>query len=410
MWAYNNSGYVILQNVIEQASGLSLEDYSRRFFFGPAGMASATFGNHAPGWSATFSGGEPLPIEYVNAGTAGSVKAPAVDMARYLRLLLHDGRAEGERVLAPAAFAQMGVRQYPNNRFDELGGIVFGLGFRVGLPGLEYAGSCLSHDGETIAFHSQLIVLKDQGLAVFVSSNTESPDSFADDVARGILQIALQNLRGLGTPAGTRATTAVVGKTRAELAAFAGKYAPGFSGYDTFTATDQGLEWTRGAGGPNPATSLLQARADGRFATSDGNLQIDFQTVGGRSVAILYVTRTWWTDHYVLGEKIAPAAPTATWQARVGEYVWINQWPIDYLLLGDGSARTVRLDLRDGVLLLGAPGGEPDVIVPETDTLAFTTGVGFALGRNRGDAVRIEKNGGTETLWFRGKAARKVGP
>jgi carboxyl-terminal processing protease len=326
-------------------------------------------------------------------------------MARYLRMLIHEGLGDRGRVLAPSAFREMLVQQYPDSKFDEYGANIYGLGFKLRIPSLDYAGSSISHAGATMVFHSQLTVLKDQGLGVFVSANTLGSDDLVNSASEEILQIALEQLRGLAPPTTSQTSpVTVISMSRAELESHAGLYAPGLGGYDKIVATDQGLEWTAGAGGANPATDLLLPRANGRFAPAAGGpVELEFQTISNRSVLIANLTEAGWINRFISGEKISPAPLSPAWQHRVGDYVWVNLPTNDYNLSiwGQDLIGKVRLEIRDGVLLLGS-----DVIVPASDTLAFTAGISAELGRGHGDAIRVETSGGIETLWFRGQAAR----
>ncbi|MFA5263785.1 MAG: serine hydrolase domain-containing protein, partial [Opitutaceae bacterium] len=405
MMAYSNSAYTLLQNVIENASGLSLVDYGRQLVFGPTGMEASTFGNDAPAWTSGFIAGQAMPTEYVNVGTAGSVKSSATDMARYLRLLIHEGLGDHGRVLAPSVFRQMLVRQYPDDAFDGYGNSIWGLGFQMGTSALDYAGSNFGHSGATQVFRSQLTVLKDQGLGVFVVSNTTSPSDFPEVVSREILRIALQQLRGLIPPAPLESTSAtIVSKTQAELEIYAGLYAPGFGGYDKIVATDGGLEWTRAAGTATPTTARLLPCADGRFVpASGGPFQFEFKTIANRSVMIMHATNDGWVDRSICSEKLSLSPLSPAWQQRVGDYVWINLAANSYapLILGTEGAERVRLEVRDGLLLFGG-----EVVVPTSDMLAFTAGIGSSLGRGRGDALQADVSDGIGTLWFRGQAAR----
>ena len=42
-WAYSNSGYALLQNLVENVTGEGFDAYTREHLFGPMGMASTTF-------------------------------------------------------------------------------------------------------------------------------------------------------------------------------------------------------------------------------------------------------------------------------------------------------------------------------------------------------------------------------
>jgi CubicO group peptidase (beta-lactamase class C family) len=79
--AYSNSGYVLLQNLVEHVTGQDFDAYTREHLFAPMGMSSTTFDDASVpaaalsrGYQVVTGAGEATherPREYVNAGTAG---------------------------------------------------------------------------------------------------------------------------------------------------------------------------------------------------------------------------------------------------------------------------------------------------------------------------------------------------
>lgn len=66
----------------------------------------------------------------------------------------------------------------------------FGLNWLVKLPGLDYLGSVISHNGGTINFMSTMLILPQQQLGVVILSNSYGSIEFIEKIAKDILQAA----------------------------------------------------------------------------------------------------------------------------------------------------------------------------------------------------------------------------
>jgi CubicO group peptidase (beta-lactamase class C family) len=115
-WLYNNNLYLAAGLVIERLSGRSWDDYVTERLLRPLGMtrASTTIralereGNVAGPHMRLGGGVRVVPYRNIdNAGPAGSINASALDMAQWLRFQIDSGRVGGQRLLAPAQFAEM---------------------------------------------------------------------------------------------------------------------------------------------------------------------------------------------------------------------------------------------------------------------------------------------------------------
>jgi hypothetical protein len=102
-------------------------------------------------------------------------------MARWMRMLLGGGALDGQRVLAPETFREMCTVTFRNA--GEVGGLAHGF-FRLRYGRYE----SLEHGGDTLAFHSGLVVLPEAGLGVFVTTNTDTGQELAGDLPRLVFQ------------------------------------------------------------------------------------------------------------------------------------------------------------------------------------------------------------------------------
>ena len=140
-WAYNNSAFVLVQNLVEHVTGQGFASYTRRHLFGPMGMRGTTYDDAAvPSANLTHNyealrDGDgmrviPKPREYVNGWAAGSVVSSATDMAGYLKTMIAGGAAPGGRILRASTLRQMTTPQ--TNLPLDIAPFRMGLGWWVG--------------------------------------------------------------------------------------------------------------------------------------------------------------------------------------------------------------------------------------------------------------------------------------
>ncbi|HEY8574390.1 serine hydrolase domain-containing protein [Phenylobacterium sp.] len=145
---------------------------SRRGLPGPAPASIAGDFSDAYRWNGTRY--EKRGFEYIgHIAPAGSASSSAGDMARYMIMLLNNGQLNGVTVFGPRAAQafRTPLRPTPNG----ING--WAHGFMVyDLPG-GYRG--YGHGGATIFFHSNMVVVPQLNLGIFVSTNTESGSALA---------------------------------------------------------------------------------------------------------------------------------------------------------------------------------------------------------------------------------------
>jgi len=103
-WSYSNTGYIVLGQIAEKATGQPVGDLLRARVFGPAGLRATTFetgpriaGRHAHGYDTLGSKSvrDVSVIDQTWAWTAGAIVSNTDDLARFYRALL------GGRMLRP---------------------------------------------------------------------------------------------------------------------------------------------------------------------------------------------------------------------------------------------------------------------------------------------------------------------
>ncbi|MFW6078975.1 MAG: serine hydrolase, partial [Gemmatimonadota bacterium] len=115
-FGYQNLMYLAAGRIVARVSGMSWDEYIERRIFDPLGMdASSTSVDALAGLSNVARphaeiDDEVRPIEYRdidNIAPAGSINSNAIDMAKWVRVQLADGRFEDETLLSGAVMAEM---------------------------------------------------------------------------------------------------------------------------------------------------------------------------------------------------------------------------------------------------------------------------------------------------------------
>ncbi len=165
--AYSNYGFTLAGYVVERASGESFASYIQQHIIAPLGMTHSTFQQPLPAELAALmaksyrrSDQPPIaPFETILA-PAGALSATADDMSRFLRALMNGGELDGVRILPKARLDEM-VAPQSSSPAGHMG-LVF--------IGKKIAGrEAIWHNGETMAFFSDLEFFPADGIGIFVS-------------------------------------------------------------------------------------------------------------------------------------------------------------------------------------------------------------------------------------------------
>lgn len=198
--SYSNYGAALAGEAAAFVSGKTFERRVEDEIAMPLGMTSTTFreprperrglpaamperlrGDVAIGYSWRNAGFFPDDYEYVGQiAPAGSASSTAADMSRYMLMLLNDGSWNGATVFGPGAARafRSPMRQTPTG----ING--WAHGFMVfDLPGGHRG---YGHLGDTMAFHSAMVVIPDLQLGVFVTTNGGDGAKLADRLPEAI--------------------------------------------------------------------------------------------------------------------------------------------------------------------------------------------------------------------------------
>lgn len=149
----------------------------------PAPMAPALAQHVSQAYRWTPTGFAPRGFEYVgHVAPAGSASSTAGDMARYMQLILNGGTLDGAVIYSPrtAQLFRTPLRRTPPG----INGWAHGF-IQYALPG-GYTG--YGHDGATLSFMSNMTLVPQLGLGIFVSANTETGARLTQDLADQVVQ------------------------------------------------------------------------------------------------------------------------------------------------------------------------------------------------------------------------------
>ncbi|HVV32372.1 MAG TPA: serine hydrolase domain-containing protein, partial [Vitreimonas sp.] len=170
MPAYSNYATALAGYIIQRVSGEQFPEYIKHHIFDPLGMQHSTFYQPLPqGWNANMSAGykngrdgEAQPFEIIPASPAGALSLTGSDMARFMIAHLNHGAG----LLQPQTADMM--HSYRDQQFPVVEPMALGF-YHEDLNGL----NIIAHGGDTQWFHSNVALLLDQHVGVFISVNSE---------------------------------------------------------------------------------------------------------------------------------------------------------------------------------------------------------------------------------------------
>ena len=190
--AYSNYGAGLAGYIVQRVSGEPFDAYIQRHILEPLDMHHSTFAQPLPAnlapllakGYATASDGEAKPFELANPAPAGAMTSSALDMANFMIAQLQDGRFGDTQILQPQTAELMHRPQHTSapglNGFD--------LGFyQENRNGQRIIG----HGGDTIVFHSDLHLLLDANVGLFMSFNSAGKNGAVNDVRSDIFRAFL---------------------------------------------------------------------------------------------------------------------------------------------------------------------------------------------------------------------------
>ena len=200
--AYSNYGAALAGAAVSNVTGKTFEALAEQEIINPLGLTRTTFREPHPmkdglprpmdpalardlaeGLRWTDEGYQRRAFEYLGqVAPAGSASSTAGDMARYMTVLLNGGTVDETVVFSPTAARRMRASLY--RPAPEAAGWTYGFQ-DMPMPGGRRG---FGHEGATLSFMSNMVLVPDLGLGVFIATNSESGRALADRLPGQIVE------------------------------------------------------------------------------------------------------------------------------------------------------------------------------------------------------------------------------
>jgi CubicO group peptidase (beta-lactamase class C family) len=190
--SYSNPGYAVAAYLIEKITGEKYEDRIAEKIFKPAGMPTSSFVLTKDDEAILAKGyrdrtGPPVPYTQIYLRPAGNLHTSALELGRWVHLLLNWGETENDLVIDPEYLSNM---EHPRTTVASFAGLRNGYG--SGIASSEVEGfPMLGHGGGIEGFSSLYgySISRDSGFVVLLNS-THSPEAM-----RRIAKLAVRYLK-----------------------------------------------------------------------------------------------------------------------------------------------------------------------------------------------------------------------
>ncbi len=200
--SYSNYGAGLAGAALAEVTGKPFETLVETDIIGPLGLGHTTFREPHPaeaGWPApmpaalagdisnafrwTPDGYRRRPFEYVGQiAPAGAASSTAGDMSRYMLALMGNGSLDGVSIYGPATALALSTPQPP-----PAPGVPAWRHGLVETP-LPAGFTGVGHAGSTLSFYSNMVLVPELGLGVFISTNTDTGGMLANSLPERIVQ------------------------------------------------------------------------------------------------------------------------------------------------------------------------------------------------------------------------------
>ncbi|ADK81660.1 serine hydrolase domain-containing protein [Sediminispirochaeta smaragdinae] len=308
VFAYNNSGFSLLGELIGRVSGSTYEEYITDHIFTPLGMHDSLVmlsSKDEPNVSGGFTRGEPEDLMwFIKDIPAGSILLSAVDMDTFLRELLNCSAGKSNRILQPETLLSMFSLQNMNTPLD--GSFKIGLTFWI-----ESQNGCdvFEHGGTIPPFYSEMEIIPEKGIGIFLASNDNAGDN--DQLTSLTMDIADLLIGKKPSPSSPLINTEISQET--DLSDLAGYYVNGGTGIVSIENIDGVLT---GRIPEMDVKSPMKILSDNSIAFGDTGLVFKPTTDTDKAVFLCYM------GNYFMGpvSAVSPEPVSSVWRQRTGRY------------------------------------------------------------------------------------------
>lgn len=303
--AYSNYGTTLAGYIVERVSGISWEEYIEEHILGPLGMENTTGRQPLPEhleaqMSVGYAneGGRLTPEEFetlVHAAPAGSISSTGADMARFMIAQLQHGEYDGARILQEPTARWMQRRAFSHD--ERLNSFALGF-YEKSANGVHVIG----HGGNTQWFHTDMALVPEENLGVFVSYNTQAGATLSFGP---FLELFLDHYYAEGDQRSVAAGDSV------DLAPYLGTYRVTRGSYTTYEKAFGLLAPVRVSQHPETGELLVNAPGDEmRLIPSEVGL---FRESGGSAQAAFRLGEDGRATHLFLGSAPMMAMERLAW-------------------------------------------------------------------------------------------------
>ncbi len=223
---YCNDGFSLAQLLVEKVTGKDFTTYLKDYISTPLNMSHTktpyeefTSDLLAKTYIPAFKNA--LPTESLSVVGAGGIYSSAEDLCRFSQIFMRDSKST---VLSSDSAKAMENPEYLNGlmKFKEASSLTYGLGWDsvITEPFTEYKIKALVKGGDTLLYHSSLIVLPEEGMAMAVFTSGAA-STYNQIMAQEVL---LSALKEKGTITEIKATPTPVKPTKMDLPTDQKKY------------------------------------------------------------------------------------------------------------------------------------------------------------------------------------------
>ncbi|NNK87283.1 MAG: beta-lactamase family protein, partial [Flavobacteriaceae bacterium] len=182
--SYSNFGYALLGYLIQEISGIPYEVYIRTQILEPLGMSNTDLTQPLPetlrsNLARSYIWQDEqiyLPRDYTNTTPGGGIVSNAVDMSKYMLMLLNGGKLNDTRLLNSDSFEQLTSQQYGSRQTK------YGICYAF-FENMWTTRRSLDHTGGQLGFVSLMVLIPETGTGIFIAQNNrKGAGSFRYDV------------------------------------------------------------------------------------------------------------------------------------------------------------------------------------------------------------------------------------
>lgn len=172
--AYSTFGIALAGLLVEDSSGLILEEYMKENIWNPLGMSMTSielpinhYKNLSIGYEYRNGINVPPPWEWYHTYPASSINSTAVDMGKYMQMHLNLGSFNGRKVLSKESALTMQTQQLSIN--PQVYGFAYGFYEKI-----QFGLKAYNHGGDMLGYSSFMTLVPEINLGVFVVHHHES--------------------------------------------------------------------------------------------------------------------------------------------------------------------------------------------------------------------------------------------